>query len=251
VPADDVLRFPRGAVAGECLHALFEQADFGDARTWPAAVAAALQRFGPALTPAAEAAHWPRMLLQLLHDVLHTPLTGGLCLAEVPRARRLVELEFHLPARQVEAGALQRLLLAHGLRLPALHFGRLDGYLRGFIDLVFEHGGRYYVLDWKSNHLGDVPADYAADALRHAMTGQGYTLQALLYALALQRHLQRRLPDYAHARHFGGVLFLFVRGVRPHWTQPGGQPCGVHLLQPGQALLQQLSALFQGEGAGR
>ena len=251
VPADDVLRFPRGAAAGECLHALFERADFDDARTWPAAVAAALQRFGPALSTTADADHWPRMLLQMLHDVLHTPLIDGMRLADVPRARRLVELEFHLPARHVEAGALQRLLQAQGLQLPALHFGRLEGYLRGFIDLVFEHGGRYYVLDWKSNHLGDAPTDYAADALQHAMAAQGYTLQALLYALALQRHLQRRLPDYAHARHFGGVLYLFVRGVRPHWTQPDGRPCGVHLMQPGQALLQQLSALFDGEGTGR
>ena len=248
---DDVLRFDRGAVAGECLHAVFEQADFGDAATWPGAVDAALRRYGPALPSSDDAALRPRMLLNMLHDVLHTPLPTGGCLAELPRQRRLVELEFHLPARQLRADALQRLLQAHGLQVPALHFGQLDGYLRGFIDLVFEQGGRYYLLDWKSNHLGDRPADYAAEALQQAMAQQGYNLQAVLYALALQRHLRRRLPDYGHDQHFGGVLYLFVRGVRPGWVQTDGLPAGVHAMRPSGALLQQLSALLDGEGAGR
>ena len=235
LPADDVLRFARGAVAGECLHAVFEQADFGDAATWPAAVDDALRRFGPALQDSADAALRPRMLLNMLHDVLHTPLAHGLHLAEVPRHRRLVELEFHLPARSLQADALQRLLQAQGLRIPPLHFGRLDGYLRGFIDLVFEHGGRYYVLDWKSNHLGERAADYAAAPLQQAMAQQGYQLQALLYALALQRHLQRRLRGYSHDEHFGGVLYLFVRGVaagldaerRPPRRRALAQPTGL------------------------
>jgi exodeoxyribonuclease V beta subunit len=251
LPDDDVLRFERGAVAGECLHAVFEQADFGDAASWPAAVDAALQRFGPALPVADDAALRPRRLLNMLQDVLHTPLPSGGCLAEVPRQRRLVELEFHLPARQLQADALQHLLHAHGVQVPALHFGRLDGYLRGFIDLVFEQGGRYYLLDWKSNHLGDRPADYAAAPLQQAMTQQGYGLQAVLYALALQRYLQHRLPSYRHETHFGGVLYLFVRGVRPGWLQADGRPAGVHAMQPSAALLQQLSALLDGEGVGR
>ncbi len=249
LPADDVLRFARGAVAGECLHAVFEQADFGDAATWPAAVDEALRRFGPALPDGNDAALRPRMLLNMLHDVLHTPLAHGLRLAEVPRQHRLVELEFHLPARRLQADALQRLLQAQGLQVPPLHFGRLDGYLRGFIDLVFEHGGRYYVLDWKSNHLGDRPKDYASGPLQQAMALQGYTLQALLYALALQRHLQRRLSGYRHDLHFGGVLYLFVRGVRPDWTLSDGRPAGVHWMQPTPAMLQQLSALLDGAKA--
>ena len=251
LPADDVLRFERGAVAGECLHAVFEQADFGDAASWPAAVDAALQRFGPALPLADDAALRPRRLHNMLNDVLHTPLPSGGCLAEVPRQRRLVELEFHLPARQLQADALQRLLHAHGVQVPALHFGRLDGYLRGFIDLVFEQGGRYYLLDWKSNHLGERSVDYAAAPLQQAMAQQGYGLQAVLYALALQRHLQHRLSGYRHEQHFGGVLYLFVRGVRPGWVQADGRPAGVHAMRPPAALLQQLSALLDGEGAGR
>jgi exodeoxyribonuclease V beta subunit len=244
--ADDILRFPRGAVAGECLHALFEHVDFGDASGWPAAVDAVLQRFGPTLPPG-DAALRRRMLLRLLHDVLHAPLPGGLRLAEVPRSRTLVELEFHLPAPRLQAGALARTLQRLGHPLPALGFGTLRGYLRGFIDLVFEHAGRYFVLDWKSNHLGHAPADYAGEALQRAMAQHGYQLQAQLYALALHRHLQQRLPQYRHAQHFGGVLYLFVRGVRPAWTLADGHSAGAHLQRPSLPTLQALSALLDGE----
>ena len=243
---DDILHFPRGAVAGECLHALFERVDFGDATRWGEAVDAVLRRFGPAL-PAGDAALRRRMLLRLLHDVLHAPLPGGARLAQVPRQRRLVELEFHLPVKHLDAAALARTLQRLGDAPSAYGFGTLQGYLRGFIDLVFEHQGRWFVLDWKSNHLGDTAADYADDALQRAMAGQGYQLQALLYALALHRHLQQRLSGYRHEQHFGGVLYLFVRGVRAAWTRPDGTAAGVHAQRPTLRALELLSALLDGE----
>jgi exodeoxyribonuclease V beta subunit len=249
---DDILRFPRGAAAGECLHAVFEQIDFTAPSGWPAAVAAALQRFAPDLPDAAaaadQAAPRQRMLLRMLNDVLHTPLAGGVRLAEVPPQRRRVEMEFHLPSRRLDAKALDAWLKGHGLGGPTLAFGTLSGYLRGFIDLVFEHGGRYHVLDWKSNFLGTTAADYAPPALARAMAEQGYHLQALLYALALHRHLQQRLPDYRHDRHFGGVMYLFVRGVRPGWADAEGTASGVFVHQPGWSMLEQLSALLDGGG---
>jgi exodeoxyribonuclease V beta subunit len=242
--ADDILRFPRGAVAGECLHALFERIDFGDTRGWSAMIDTVLQRFAPALPPGDEALR-RRMLLRMLDDVMHAPLGDGLRLADVPRQRTLVELEFHLPSRHLDAAALARTMQRLGQPLPQYGFGTLQGYLRGFIDLVFEQHGRYYVLDWKSNHLGDTAADYAGAALDRAMTQHGYQLQALLYALALHRHLQQRLPDYRHERHFGGVRYLFVRGVRAAWTLPDGISAGVHQQRPTLQALQQLSQLLE------
>ena len=79
------------------------------------------------------------------------------------------------------------------------------------------------------------------------MARHGYQLQALIYALALHRHLQQRLPQYRHERHFGGVLYLFVRGVRPAWTLADGRSAGVHLQRPSLQALQTLSALLHGE----
>jgi exodeoxyribonuclease V beta subunit len=166
----------------------------------------------------------------------------------VPNSRKLVELEFHLPSRHLDAAALGHMLRRAGQAVPALQFGTLDGYLRGFIDLVFEHGGRYYLLDWKSNHLGDAPQHYAPDALQRTMAQQGYQLQALLYALALHRHLQQRLSDYRFDRHFGGALYLFVRGVRPGWALADGTATGAHVQRPTLQLLDELSALFDGAG---
>jgi exodeoxyribonuclease V beta subunit len=204
----------------------------------------ALQRHAQALPGGRVQPAWPRMLLRVLHEVLHTPLADGLRLCDVPPTQRQTEMEFHLPAPRLDAQALGQWLRRQNPEMPVLGFGTLSGYLRGFIDLVFEHGGRYYLLDWKSNHLGDKPQHYAEPALGRVMQQQGYQLQGLLYALALHRHLQQRLAGYRHAQHFGGVFYLFVRGVRPHWTQSDGSPCGVHLQRPALQDLQALAALL-------
>ncbi len=132
--------------------------------------------------------------------------------------------------------------------MPRLGFATLRGFLKGFIDLVFEHDGRYFVLDWKSNHLGDRAADYAHAPLAAAMAAQGYHLQSLIYSLALHRHLRCRLRDYRIERHFGGVLYLFVRGLRPHWRDDDGQPTGLHFHRPPPAVIEDLSALFEPDG---
>ena len=119
--------------------------------------------------------------------------------------------------------------------MPRLAFRDLAGYLKGYIDLVFEHGGRYYVLDWKSNHLGYSPSDYGPAEVRAAMTEHSYALQYLLYSLAVDRYLRHRIPGYRHAAHFGGVLYLFVRGVRPDWVGADGTPAGVFFDRPSAA----------------
>jgi exodeoxyribonuclease V beta subunit len=115
---------------------------------------------------------------------------------------------------------------------------------------VFEHDGRFYVLDWKSNHLGFSPEDYAPERLETAMQGHGYHLQHLLYSVALHRHLAATLPGYDFDAHFGGVLYLFVRGVRPHWRL-GGAPAGVYFHRVPAETLASLDALIGGASTGR
>ena len=249
LPANDVLRFPRGTLAGECLHAAFELADFSDPTSWPAAIDQALQRHNP-LPGGASTAALAAMLQRALADVLATPLPLGtampLCLASLQPRQRLNELEFHLHAPQLSASALGRTLAAHGVPAPRLAFGQLQGFLKGFIDLVFQHQGRWFIADWKSNHLGDNPSDYAAPRLAQAMAAHQYHLQSLVYCVALQRWLQLRLPGYQHAQHFGGAAYLFVRGLRPGWRQADGRPSGLFFHRPSAVLLDQLSALLDG-----
>lgn len=233
----DILRFPRGPQAGDCIHAVFEHVDFSDPRTWEPAIAEALAAFPPgSKLPGATLA---AMLRNMLDDVLATPLPGGARLAEIGRPRRLTEMEFTLPAAKLDAQSLQATLARHGIALPTLAFRRLSGWLQGFIDLVFEAGGRYWVIDWKSNHLGERRENYAAGPLAAAMAEHGYSLQALIYQTALHRHLARRLPDYDPALHLGGALYLFVRGVRPEWNG-----AGIHHLPVDLSLLDDFSALL-------
>ena len=247
---DDILHFPRGAAAGVCVHAVFEHADFAEPGSWPAAVQRGLQGLagaarsdGPALAA---------MLSRMLADVLATPLDVGtaqpLRLDRLPRQRRLNELEFHLPARTLNAATLNAWLARHGYDVPTLAFSPLGGFFKGVIDLVAEHDGRWFIIDWKSNHLGEQPADYGPAALAAAMAEHTYHLQYLLYAVALDRLLRWRLPGYVPAEHFGGVLYLFVRGVRPGWADERGRPAGVFFHRLAPEVVDGLSALFGQHG---
>jgi exodeoxyribonuclease V beta subunit len=113
----------------------------------------------------------------------------------------------------------------------------------GFADLVFEHQGRYWVLDYKSNYLGEIDAAYTADALAHAMAHHRYDVQAAIYMLALHRLLQQRLgPDYDPAQHLGGAVYLFLRGIQ-------GPENGVCMVPASLPLMDALAAMLNEAGA--
>jgi exodeoxyribonuclease V beta subunit len=220
IAPDDFLLFPRGTAAGVCLHAAFELANFTDSAGWPGAVAHALERF-PQPSDKISVARQQAMLQNVLANVLGADLGHGLRLSQIARHKRLVEMEFSFPSIDLRANALNTLLRSAGYAMPPLGFANLDGFLKGFIDLVFEHEGKFYLLDWKSNHLGVQPEDYRQERLRDAMAEHGYYLQHLIYTVALNRYLRLRLPGYSYEQHFGGVYYLFVRGMRPAWQQAG------------------------------
>ncbi|MBN3767496.1 exodeoxyribonuclease V subunit beta [Burkholderia sp. Ac-20365] len=243
--SDDILAFPRGAAAGECLHRMFELADFSDSSHWHEAIRQAL-RERPAPAEPELAQRLPAMMQRLLGDIVSTELVPGMTLAAINPKRRINELEFLFPAPSLEFPALRALLAAHGYPDVALEAGALRGFVKGFIDMIVEHEGRFWVIDWKSNHLGDTREDYAAAPLDEAMAGHAYHLQALLYIVALHRYLRLRLADYDYEKHIGGYLYLFVRGVRPDWLNDG-HAAGVHARRPDLALVAALDALMNGE----
>ena len=109
---------------------------------------------------------------------------------------------------------LVALLHQHDVLRDRDRFGtreRLEGLMTGRIDLVYLHEGRAYLLDYKSNRL----ADYSADSIARAMRDSEYDLQYMIYALALHRWLRFRRADYDYDTHFGGVRYLFCRGLDP------------------------------------
>lgn len=247
VAAEDILRFPRGTTAGECLHAIFEEADFTDGSTWDRAIDLALDNHPqtlPRTSGSGQREPLRTMARQMLHDVAGAEILDGLRLDSVTLQRRLTELEFSFPVPPISATSLNETLSALGYCGPRLSFSRFKGFLKGFIDLIFEHQGRYFIVDWKSNHLGYTPADYAAGPVAAAMADHGYHLQYLLYAIALDRYLQQRIPGYSYEAQFGGVLYLFVRGVRPAWRNPDGSAAGVFAHRPSRESIQKLNTLF-------
>ena len=246
----DIGQFPRGPRAGQCLHDLFERADFatsGPAKD--ALIAETLTAHG--MDPV-----WGPAVAGMLDRVLDCPLDPGdltLRLRGIGRGDRLDELEFYYPAARVIDAGFKRLLLGHGYgagteirdEVERLTFAPVEGYLRGFVDLVFRRGDRFYLVDYKSNWLGEDAEAYRADRLAAVMAREAYYLQSLIYLMALHRYLGHRLPGYGYQRHMGGIFYLFVRGMDPR----RGANAGVYRDRPDEPLVLALDRyLATGEG---
>jgi exodeoxyribonuclease V beta subunit len=158
-------------------------------------------------------------------------------LAQLGCEQRLNELEFDFATETVDTDSLDRLLQeAAGQSLPRLDIQAFRGLVNGVIDLVCEHQKRFYIFDYKSNFLGSSFADYGPAQLRTAVLQRRYDLQYQLYTLALHRYLRQRLPAYDYESHFGGVYYLFLRGMRPQT----GPECGVYFDRPARDLVEAL-----------
>jgi exodeoxyribonuclease V beta subunit len=175
---------------------------------------------------------------------LHLPLFSpahleALGFATSPSLASLVvyvpEMEFWLPAERLNLQALDHWLHqnclqdlqeshsghgshgspgSHGMARPALTRQHFQGMVKGFIDLCFEHQGRYFIADYKSNWLGMQASHYQGQGMMQSIAEHRYDLQYSLYCLALHRHLKARLQaSYQPQVHFGGALYLFLRGM--------------------------------------
>ncbi len=235
-----IFGFPRGARAGTFLHRVLELAVF----TEPSSLAPLVRHLLPAY---GFDGGWAETITAHLEGVLATPLDdAGIRLADLGGGQRIDELAFYFPADDVAAADLDAALPPVGdTRRPPLTFGRMRGMLKGYIDLLFEHQGRYYVVDYKSNHLGNTTTAYAPQRLEQAIAASRYDLQYMLYTLAVHRLLRARLPDYDYDRHFGGVRYLFLRGMSP----ASGPGAGIHRVRPERAVVEALDALFGGAEA--
>jgi exodeoxyribonuclease V beta subunit len=231
-------RFPRGSVPGNFLHEQLEwmgQEGFAtvDEPAFSARLGARIDRAGWG--------HRMEDAIAWLREIASTPLPQlGAALSELGAV--LPEMEFWFPSRHLNSAALDRLCadrLLDGAPRPALPQRQLHGMLKGFADLVFEHDGRYWVLDYKSNALGAGDAAYSRAAMAAGMAAHRYDIQGAIYMLALHRLLRSRLGDgYEPARQLGGALFLFLRGIANEGTR------GCYLLEPDLALLDRLERLL-------
>ncbi|TWI58640.1 DNA helicase/exodeoxyribonuclease V beta subunit [Pseudomonas duriflava] len=240
----DLHRFPRGPGPGTFLHGLLEwagQEGFASVAEQPVLIEDAIAR-------RCNRRGWEGWIVTLtdwLKGLLTTRLPLGdsgdvLCLAELGQYQ--IEMEFWFSARQMQASRLDTLVSRHvlsGLPRPPVEPSLLNGMFKGFIDLVFEYQGRYYVADYKSNWLGADDAAYTPAAMAASVLESRYDLQYVLYLLALHRQLKARLPDYDYDRHMGGACYLFLRGAR-------AASQGVFFDRPPRILIETLDHHFQG-----
>ena len=238
----DIHRFPRGPNPGTFLHGLLEWAgEEGFAVTRESlddAIARRCNRRGWE--------GWITTLGDWLQHLLKLPLPAGLdeppvVLEQLKQYR--VEMEFWFASHKVDVLKLDeqvRQFTHNGVARVGAEAVQLNGMFKGFIDLTFEHEGRYYVADYKSNWLGVDDAAYTERAMEQSILDNRYDLQYVLYLLALHRQLKARLANYDYDRHIGGALYLFLRGTRA----PGG---GVYFARPPRELIERLDFMFQGK----
>ncbi len=227
----------KGADAGNLLHDTLEHTDFA-APQWIRSLEKPLARFGGLPEDCTQ-----KNLTKWLNQCLKTKLPAGPRLSELPWADTLRESEFYFPMQQVKLSGLGKLLAAHRQQAVQLNLPgnrTLQGMMHGFIDLIFHWQGRYYVADYKSTHLGDRLTDYDDKALSTNMRDNYYDLQYLIYSLALHRYLRSRLADYDPATHFGGVYYLYLRGMAP------GKSSGIFSAELTPQTLLDLDELFGG-----
>ncbi len=239
----DMHGFPRGPTPGTFLHGLLEWG----AQEGFAQVLAQHDARKDFIARCCNRRGWEKWILPLdswMQKLLGAALPAGQHTIQLHTVQRCIpEMEFWFGSDMVNTVELDRLVNEYTLNAmprPQLLPNLLNGMLKGFIDLVFEFNGQYFVADWKSNWLGTDASAYTADAMCDAVLEKRYELQYTLYLLALHRHLQDRLADYDYDKHIGGAVYVFLRGIDNDITR------GIHFEKPARALIESLDKLFAG-----
>ncbi|MBA6151458.1 UvrD-helicase domain-containing protein [Gelidibacter maritimus] len=201
----------RGAHIGNLLHTIFEFIDFTNPEQWQKTIDINLKKY----IPRKQELYQPNMnslLNHILGASIHIPGNKAFRLNEIPTSKRINELEFDININNMNLSKL------YDLQTDSVRFSfrdvDLNGILNGLIDLFFEHDNKYYILDWKSNYLGDSLDDYRPEKLNDAMNENNYHLQYYIYTMAAKRFLESKLDMFDYETQFGGVIYLFLRGMR-------------------------------------
>ena len=239
-----IFAFPRGTKAGTFFHDLFEHFDFAamDRAPIERLVTDKLREHGFDVA-------WKETLCEMIQKVVTVQLEPGskdLCLLGIQNRDRVNEMEFYFPLKPITSKQLKQLFAENAGpeissefpgQMERLDFAPIKGFMKGFIDMVFQFKGRFYLVDWKSNFLGSRVQDYDQVKLAEVMHKEFYVLQYHIYCVALHQYLRARLPNYNYQRHFGGVYYIFLRGVDPE----KGPEYGVYRDKPADALIATLA----------
>lgn len=241
-----IFNFPKGSVAGTFLHSIFEQIDFSDPNSIQEKVdlESLLDLYGFDRS-------WKPVISKLVNDTLNAPLKDGsdvFRLSEIPDSSCRKEMEFYFPLKKITpsdltrlfSGQLQTDLFSSDYQAEGLHFSPSAGFMKGYIDLFFERDGRFFIIDWKSNHLGNRYEDYNSESLKETMKSEHYILQYHIYLTAIDKYLQLRYKGYSYEKNFGGVYYIFLRGI------DGKSDSGVYFDRPSAEMVKRLREVLIG-----
>ncbi|MEI6847863.1 MAG: exodeoxyribonuclease V subunit beta [Chlorobiaceae bacterium] len=251
VAEKSIFTFPRGAQAGIFMHGIFEHLNFTSPTDLEISghVEKGLERYG-------YDSDWEPYITGMVHNVLSTPLAskdGMFTLGSLRSGSWITEFEFFFPLKFVTPAILGKVFSRYGIMTAGtdlsilasmLQFRPAKGILMGFMDMVFEKGQRYYLIDWKSNHLGNSIDDYRYVSIKHVMEKNLYHLQYLLYTVALNRYLLLKVENYSYSKNFGGVLYFFLRGV----NREQGAKSGIFRDYPSEELIEELTNILIEKG---
>jgi len=243
VPSD-IFSFPRGTKAGTCLHDIFEHLDFvqKDPGVIKKLISDKLIEYG--FDPL-----WQKTLYDMIRKVLSVPLEperSDFTLSHIRSQDRINELEFYFPLKSISPKKLHTICRKYAgtelskdfpERIERLDFSPVRGFMRGFIDMIFQFHDIFYLVDWKSNFLGNGIECYDQKGLAKAMKDELYSIQCYIYTVALNQYLQLRLPGYTYETHFGGAYYVFLRGVDP----VKGSGFGIYKERPSEEFIHTLS----------
>lgn len=245
--------FPRGTLAGNFLHEIFEHIDFQCADEWISEIRRRFKNDYSSLWqdllikyqesfPEEQEAEYSlyHAVATWLQEILNTPLYQGFRLNQLQPEHYLSECPFYLALsdRVLAMKRIQQLFAEYGMEMPELLEARSARYLNGSIDLVYFDGQRYHIADYKSNYLGENLADYSGASIAQSMSLASYWLQAGLYLVALHRYLKVKMQNYDIEQHLGGATYLYLRGMNGEAEQ------GYYYWQPSTEFVLRLDAIL-------
>ena len=245
--------FPKGTVAGNFLHEIFEHIDFNDQALWHLEIHRRFKNnYAPLRTELIEKyqtafpndeqfedtiIEWIGAWLQ---DVLSTPIFPDFKLGQLQAHEHLSEFPFYLALSDhiLTVQRIHQLFAEENIAMPEFNHANSARYLTGSIDLVFFDGKQYHIADYKSNFLGTSQLHYHDEAVKSSMSQASYWLQASLYLVALHRYLKLQLEDYQIERDLGGATYLYLRGMNGQSEQ------GYHYWRPSTEFILRLDAIL-------
>lgn len=225
-----IFSLPKGAKTGTLLHELFEQVVISKMENLDSVITEKLKSHG-------FDEKWKPVLEKLVRDTLDHFLLEKIQLNKLAPQQCLIEMEFHFPVSNISPNKILKIIRENDSTNES---PSISGFMKGFIDLIFEEEGKYYILDYKSNFLGNFFQDYSQNHIKDEILHSSYDMQYHIYGVALHRMLKATLKEYKYEDHFGGVVYLFLRGIDT--TQKGS---GVYFHKPNKTSIEELDSYFE------